>query len=147
VVGLAGYTLETGLAGHLSHTGTENGSHYTAPTSLPEANALVSRLEPTDVDAAVASYLAGSSARQVAAELGVSKSGLLDLLRRRGVEPRQRRSLDTAQVDEAIRLYRSGCLLREIGDVLGVSRDGVRLALRSRGVAMRRGACRLDRRA
>ena len=85
-------------------------------------------------------YLAGKSAREVAKDLDVSKTAVLDLLRSAGIEPRpRRRGLTPAQVDEAIELYSAGWLLREIGELHTVSRDCVRLALKARGVSMRPG--------
>jgi hypothetical protein len=138
VVGLSGYKLKTGIDQYLSGI-AENGSHYTTSGLLPEAQALLDRVDATEVVSAGQAYEAGASARQVAATLGVSKTGVLALLRALGLEPRARRGLSESEVDEAAALYESGLLLREIGAVFGVSRDCVRLALKAAGVQMRPG--------
>jgi hypothetical protein len=137
LVGLSGYKLKTGLDQYL-HT-AENGSHYTTSGLLPEAQALLDRLDAAQVVSAGQAYAAGASARQVAASVGVSKTGVLALLRELGLEPRAPRGLSEAQVDEAVELYTAGWLLREIGELYEVSRDCVRLALKQRGVRMRPG--------
>jgi hypothetical protein len=136
LVGLSGYKLKTGLDQYV-RTCAENGSHYTTSGLLPEAQALLDRLDAAEVVSAGQAYEAGASARRVARTLGVSKTGVLALLRGLGLEPRVRRGLSEPEVDEAIALYESGLLLREIGAVFGVSRDCVRLALKAAGVQMR----------
>ncbi len=84
-------------------------------------------------------YEAGTTSTELAQELGVSRTGVLNLLRGSGVKIRTRRALTASEVDTAERLYGEGWILREIGAELGVSRDCVRVALLKRRVKLRVG--------
>jgi orotate phosphoribosyltransferase-like protein len=107
--------------------------------ALPAPKSLSRRLEKHVVADIARAYEAGASSTELAQEFGVSRTGVLNLLRESGVKVRTRRTLTEAEVDTAERLYGEGWILREIGQDLGVSRDCVRLALLKRGVKLRVG--------
>jgi DNA-binding CsgD family transcriptional regulator len=104
---------------------------------VPYVQRLVTRLGEDVIAQAVARYEAGESSVQIAKSLGVSKSGFVSLLKRRGVLIRQRRSLSHKEIVEAARLYESGLYLRQVAERFDVSTEQVRQALRRHGVVMR----------
>lgn len=115
-----------------------------AADPLPDLFSLAPRLGEERVADAIAAYEAGTSARQIAGPLGISRTGLLELLRSQGVEVRQRRTLTSEEIEVGARLYEGGSILREIAGRFDVSTEQVRTALLRRGVTMRpgRGAVR-----
>ncbi len=122
-----------------NHHTSELLSQTAADDPLPETFRLASRLGEDRIEDAAEQYLGGVSSRQLARSLGISKSGLLELLRSRGVPVRQRRALSQEQIVEGARLYESGLLLREVAAGFDVSTEQVRTALLGHGVRMRPG--------
>jgi DNA-binding transcriptional regulator LsrR (DeoR family) len=107
---------------------------------LPVPAALSRRLDKEEVVTEIGrAYEAGATSTALAHELGLSRTGVLNLLRGTGVKVRTRRALTAAEVDTAERLYGEGWILREIGAELGVSQECVRRALLKRGVKLRVG--------
>jgi len=84
-------------------------------------------------------YEAGATSTELAERWGVSRTGLLKLLRDSGMRVRTRRALTEVEIDTAERLYGEGWILREIGAELGVSQECVRRALLKRGLKLRVG--------
>jgi hypothetical protein len=141
MVGRSGPSPKTGLVDFINnHHGSELQSHArTGTTAPPDAFPLAVRLGGDAIDHAAAAYVAGASSREIARSLGVSKSGLLELLRSRCVPIRRRRVLTAEQIAEGARLYQGGLLLREIAERFDVSTEQVRQALIRHGVRMRPG--------
>jgi hypothetical protein len=140
VVGPTGSSPKIGLVDFINnhHTG-ELQSQVAGDDELPETFRLASRLGEDRIEQAVDQYLGGASSRKIARSLGVSKTGLLELLRSRGVPIRQRRVLTNEQIAEGARLYASGLLLREVAERFDVSTEQARQALLRDGVRMRPG--------
>jgi len=84
----------------------------------------------------VARYEAGETSTALAAEYGVAKSTVLNLLRSAGVAVR-RQPLTPQQVSEAARLYDSGLSLSQVAERLSVNQETMRMALKSAGIALR----------
>jgi DNA-binding transcriptional regulator LsrR (DeoR family) len=110
-----------------------------ADDAMPVPSSLSRRLDKEVVAEIGRAYEAGATSTALAQEFGLSRTGVLNLLRGSGVKVRTRRALTEPEVDTAERRYGEGWILREIGDELGVSRDCVRLALLKRGVKLRVG--------
>lgn len=140
MVGPTGSSPKIGLVDFVNnhHTG-ELQSRIADEDELPETFRLASRLGKDRIERAAEQYLGGAPSRQVARLLGVSKSGLLELLRSQGVPIRQRRTLTEGQIAEGARLYEAGLLLREVAERFEVSTEQVRTALLRHGVRMRPG--------
>lgn len=105
------------------------------PTQEP-VRALRRRLSPEMRQEIVARYLSGENSLPLSRAYGVSKTGLLDLLRREGVELR-RRPITESDARWAARLYESGMSISEVVEQIGYSFSTVRRALHRSGVAMR----------
>jgi hypothetical protein len=73
----------------------------------------------------------------LAAEYRVKRESISKLLRRAGVEIRQRRQISQEQISESVRLYESGLSLEQIGSQLGWDHNTIYRHLRKRGVRMR----------
>jgi transposase-like protein len=73
----------------------------------------------------------------MAAEYQVKGELISKLLRRSGVEIRQRRQMSQQQIDESVRLYESGLSLEQIGSRLGWDHNTIYRHLKKRGVQMR----------
>jgi hypothetical protein len=67
----------------------------------------------------------------------VRRASISKLLRREGIEPRQRRLMSQAEVDQAIHLYGQGLSLEAIGERLGWFNTTVYRHLKRHGVRMR----------
>lgn len=81
-------------------------------------------------------YLAGRQAFELAKEFGVHPTTVAAVLKREGVEIRQR-GLSSEQIDEAEGLYRDGWSLARIGQHFNVDHGTVWHQLKKRGVKMR----------
>jgi hypothetical protein len=77
-------------------------------TGLPETFRFASRLGEDRIGRAADAYLGGASSRQIARSSGISKTGLLELLRSRGVQLRQRHTLTAEEIVEGARIYEAG---------------------------------------
>lgn len=84
----------------------------------------------------VARYEAGETSTALAAEYGVAKSTVLNLLRTSGAAVR-RQPLTPEQVSEAVRLYESGLSLSEVAERLQVNQETMRMAILKAGVTLR----------
>jgi hypothetical protein len=145
VVGPTGSSPKMGLVDFVDkHRTSELQSPVAADDELPETFRLASRLGEDRIGRAADAYLGGASSRQIARSLGVSKTGLLELLRSRGVPIRQRRVMTEVQIIAGALLYESGLYLRQVAERFDVSAEQVRHALRRHGVTMRH--CRGGRR-
>lgn len=87
--------------------------------------------------AVVAAYEAGQTMASLARQYGVKRETISHLLRRSGVEIRQRRVISQAEVDEAVRLYRNGLSLVAIGKQLRWDPKTIHRQLKKRGAVMR----------
>ena len=83
------------------------------------------RLSPEVIAQVVERYRAGATAAELGAEHGVSKNGMLKLLREQGVQIRAK-SLPIAVVTQAKRLCERGMSMRQVSKQLGVSRTALR---------------------
>ena len=81
-------------------------------------------------------YLDGRQAFELAKSFGVHPTTVTAILKREGIEIRQR-GLTLAQVDEAGKLYRDGQSLARIGQHFRVDQGTVWHQLKKRGVKMR----------
>lgn len=91
-------------------------------------------------DARVAElYSSGLSTRQVAKEVGLSKTSVLNSLQRSRTPVRGENTPERAQRNEAIRDLRAqGHTIKEIASLVGMSEEGARYALRSMGLGRKR---------
>jgi hypothetical protein len=138
MVGQTGPPPKKGLVRYVTNFPTSGlQSQWPDISAAPYVQRLSSRLGEDGIANAVARVDAGDSSVQIARSIGVIKTGMLSLLRRRGVTIRQRRSLTPEQVVEAARLYKSGLYLRQVAEQFDVSTEQVRTALRRHGVVMR----------
>jgi len=80
-------------------------------------------------------YQTGATAAELGAEHGVSKNGMLKLLREQGVQIRTK-SLPTAVVTQAKRLHERGVSMRQVSEQLGVSRTALRRNFQKMGVGV-----------
>jgi len=102
----------------------------------PSPHNLNRRLDPSTWEEIVAKYKAGTTTPQLCAEYALSKGGLLNHLRDRGVQLR-RQSLTTGQVEEASRLYGYGFSIAAIAEYLDTSYNNVRQNFERLGIGRR----------
>ena len=120
--------LERVLSGH----GRDRVSHRPVP-SLPTNR---TRIDAETVDRLAERYVAGETLRVLAAEVGVERVFLADLLRERGVAARYRIVSDD-DLAEAAELYGSGLSLATVGEHFRVSAWSVLRAFRVAEVRVR----------
>lgn len=84
----------------------------------------------------VARYNAGENTPALSREYGISKTGLLQLLRVEGVTLR-RRPMTHEDIEWAVRLYKSGLTIDEVVKQVGYSSSTIQRALHQKGVMMR----------
>jgi len=89
----------------------------------------------TQVDELVAGYEAGQTLRELSAQSGLAKSTVLEHLRQRGVELRDKspRKLTDEQIEEAARRYQAGESLTKLAPEFGVRRHTLAEALKRAG--------------
>ena len=85
----------------------------------------------------VASYLDGTTIRELAEQFDINEKTAHSHLKRLGVR-RPYRKVKPLQVNEAVQLYQSGQSLNDVADHLGVSVDTTRRLLIEAGVQIRR---------
>jgi len=110
-----------------------------APAPEPAAahvHKLAHRLDDETVARVVARYEAGVPSAQIAEEVGVSRNGILRILRRAGVVTRYPRIAE-AEVREATSLYEAGLSLVEVGRRLDRGHSTIYQALKRAGLPMR----------
>lgn len=142
-MGLVGFKLKTGLAKQV----VSSNRRYAWENGLAEQPEQRPRRHLTNAQVAdlVSLYEEGASSRDVAAQLGVSRNAVLQLLRSTGASVRlQRHVLSEHEADVAVERYTAGSSLAEVAVELHVSPGTVSRALRARGVQLRpRGRRRL----
>ncbi len=94
------------------------------------------RLSPQETAELVARYNAGEVSPALSKEYGISKCGLLQLLRKEGVSLRKQ-AITPEDAKRAARLYQSGLVITEVADEIGCSYSTVRKALHQSGVTLR----------
>jgi DNA-directed RNA polymerase specialized sigma24 family protein len=94
------------------------------------------RLSHDQVAELIASYQAGRTLEEVAAEFGIYVRTAAAHLEREGV-PQRRRRLTPDQVTEAVQLYESGWSTIQIAKHLGIYAQSVRYQLVKEGVQLR----------
>jgi DNA-binding MarR family transcriptional regulator len=94
------------------------------------------QLDADQVQALIQSYTAGVTTYELGDRFGIDRRTVSAILRRRGVDMRQR-GLSPSQIDDAIRLYNSGWALARVGEHLGVDPTTVLNRLRERGIPTR----------
>lgn len=82
------------------------------------------------------SYTAGEGSGDLSTELGISKSGLLRLLRTEGVNLRKQ-PMTPLDANRAAWLHQSGLTITKLVEKIGYSYSTVRKSLNAGGVAMR----------
>lgn len=92
-------------------------------------------LTTEQTDKLIAEYRAGTSVNEIANQLGVHRSTVLNTLDRTGVERRWGK-IDR-HIEEAQTLYESGFSMKTVGEHFGVSMDAVRTAFLKHGVPIR----------
>ncbi|WP_433578570.1 helix-turn-helix domain-containing protein [Nocardia brasiliensis] len=108
-----------------------------ADSSTLRPRRLDRRLSADTIAELVDAYEAGAPTPELCARYGLSKGGILKLLREAGVKMRKQ-PLSEAQIRQAARLYAEGYSLRAVAAELGSSFSTVREALLAQGVTMRR---------
>lgn len=94
------------------------------------------RLTPHTIAELVARYKAGEHTPALSREYGISKTGLLELLRTEGV-PLRRQAITPEDAEKAVRLYESGLTIKQVVEQVGYSYGTIRRVLHENGVAMR----------
>lgn len=94
------------------------------------------RLSPDVVREIARRYADGEHTPQLCQEYGISKGGLLKLLRTEGVQLR-RQPVPERVVTEAARFYEGGMAIASIAKRLDVSREALRRAMLSAGITLR----------
>lgn len=84
----------------------------------------------------MARYHAGETSGDLSTEIGISKSGLLRLLRSEDVAMRKQ-PITTGDAKRAARFYENGLSIMEIVEQIGYSYSTIRKSLNASGVAMR----------
>lgn len=92
-------------------------------------------IDPSDLDQAVALYLAGKSIQEIETDTGVTNTSLFRERKVRGIPPRPRSAV--VPRTEAIDLYKSGASVLELSNRYGVSRYTITEILRQAGVERR----------
>lgn len=93
------------------------------------------RLSPEVIARVVERYQTGATAAELGAEHGVSKNGMLKLLREQGVQIRAK-SLPTTVIAQAMHLHERGLSMRQVSEQLGVSRTALRRNFQKMGVGV-----------
>lgn len=93
------------------------------------------RLSSEAIAQVVERYQTGATAAELGAEHGVSKNGMLKLLREQGAQIRGK-SLPTAVVTQAMHLHERGASMRQVSEQLGVSRTALRRNFQKMGVGV-----------
>lgn len=103
-----------------------------APATLcgGEMGNLRRRLAPLTIAKLVARYSAGEHTPALSQNYGISKTGLLELLRAEGV-PLRKRSMTAQDTERAVRLYESGLTIDEVVKQVGYSYSTIQRALHS----------------
>jgi hypothetical protein len=105
-------------------------------TGFRTARQVQRRLNIDEVDDLVGRYRAGAKVGELAANFGVHRDTVSEILDRRGVARRQK-GLAPKLLSELIALYRSGSSLATIGAKMSVDPGTVALALRKAGTPLR----------
>jgi AraC-like DNA-binding protein len=84
----------------------------------------------------VARYKVGKTSAGLSKEFGISKCGLLQLLRNEGATVRKQ-VIAPWDAERAAQLYESGLSITEVVERIGYSYSAIRKSLHERGVAMR----------
>lgn len=95
------------------------------------------RLPSKQVDALVDSYVRGASTAEIATDLEIAKTTVLQHLQRREVPPRPYRKVHGELFERAVLLYEAGGSLRSVSKELGVTRGALTDAFRLAGVGIR----------
>lgn len=108
------------------------------PKPVPRApiRNLRRRLSPETVVELARRYETGEHTTTLSKEYGISKSGLISLLRSEGVALR-RRPLSKGATERSIKLYEEGHPIRQVADRVSSSYGTVRKTLRKEGVRVR----------
>lgn len=94
------------------------------------------RLSRKEIAEIVFRYQAGDSTPTLCRDFGLSKGGILQLLRNEGVSMRKQ-AMTSADAKQAACLYGGGMSITEIVEQIGYSYSTVRKSLHESGVAMR----------
>jgi hypothetical protein len=95
------------------------------------------QLRPSEIDALVAAYQAGSTVYELAKHFGIHRATVGQHLRTRGVDTTPP-GLDLDDLPIAVKLYQEGWSLAKIAERFDTSSNTVRKSLRETGVVMRR---------
>lgn len=106
------------------------------PQERPVARQTQVRLDPHQAGALAQAYIAGEATKELAERFGIHRATATVILRRLGVDLRQR-GLTNAQVAEACRLYSDGWSLARLAERYGVDDMTVRRYLLLAGVVIR----------
>lgn len=99
------------------------------------------RLPPEAIEELVTRYTAGEETPALSREIGISASGLRDLLRAEGVSLRGH-AITPEDAERAVQLYEQGLTITQVVAQIGYSHGTIRRALLAHGVAIRSGALR-----
>lgn len=124
------------LAKLVRKTGRLNPDSVPAEEKEVPLRTLQRRLSPQVRADLVARYIAGEDTPALSREYGISKCGLLHLLRKEGVTMRKQ-AIAPRDAERAARLYTSGLSITEVVERIVYSYSTVRKSLHASGVAMR----------
>ena len=94
------------------------------------------RLDPEGVAELVAAYTASGRVTKLAAQFGIHRDTVHNILKRQGVL--RPRGIQPDDMPEAIRLYEAGCSMTQVAAEFNVSPTTINRALRKAGVPIRR---------
>ncbi len=97
-------------------------------TKVAQPRRLDRRLSAATIAELAAAYEAGTSTPEMCKRYGLSKGGVLKLLREAGVEMRKQAMTDE-QIELAVRLHQRGLGYAEIGRRIGKAKSTVRAAV------------------
>jgi DNA-binding CsgD family transcriptional regulator len=113
LVGLVGYKLNPTLAAHVARRPRASSP---TPSGVPRRGR--ERLDAKLTAEVVCLYSSGRSARQIALQLGVGRTTVLDVLRRSDIARRYSR-VTAAECENVVSLFRAGVSQSEIGRRIG----------------------------
>jgi transposase-like protein len=103
------------------------------------------RLDPEGVAELVAGYRAGGRVKKLAAEFGIHRDTVHNILKRQGVL--RQPGIQLGELPEVVRLYEEGWSMARLAGEFGVSPSTVNRALRKAGASIRQPGPPRDRRA
>jgi hypothetical protein len=107
------------------------------PIAPPRIHAVERRLSAETIQQIVDEYNAGAPSTELMQRYNLSKSAVLDLLRKHGATLRKRKRLSPSERRRSVELYEAGWSLARIGEELGRGPTVIWRVLKHAGVELR----------